>query len=57
MGIYSKSYEDYTIVEGYKGIQELFVAISCSDSIEVPTISKYSYDEIYEAVISLKSKV
>lgn len=48
MGIYSKSYEDYTIVEGYKGIQELFVAISCSDSIEVPTISKYSYDEIHD---------
>lgn len=44
MGVYAKSNDDYTISQGYKAIQELYVFMNCGDSVEVPTIAKYSYD-------------
>lgn len=50
MGIYSKSDNDYTIVEGYKAVQELYVAINYGETVEVPTISKYSHEEIHDTL-------
>lgn len=48
MGIYSKSNPDYSIYQGYKAIQELTVVINYGDSVEVPTITKYSHDDIHD---------
>lgn len=48
MGIYAKSGEDYSILEGYKAIQELTVAINYGETVEVPTISKYSHDDFHD---------
>ena len=47
-GIYSLSAPDYTIAQGYKAIQELYVAINYGDVVEVPTINKYSHEEIHD---------
>lgn len=47
LGIYMKSDSDYSILQGYKGIQELYVAINCGDSVKVPTVTKYKTDEKY----------
>lgn len=46
--IYAQSEDDYQIVEGYKSVQELFVAINTSESVEVPTIGKFTHDEQYD---------
>lgn len=48
LGIYSMSNDDYGISQGYKAIQELYAFISLGDSVEVPTISKYSHEEIHD---------
>ena len=48
MGIYSKGEDDYTLVEQYKAVQELFVALNCGDSVDVLTISKYSHEDIHD---------
>lgn len=46
MGIYAKSDYDYTILEQYKAIQELYVAVNYGEkTVEVPTIPTYTYDE------------
>ena len=46
MGIYAKSLDDYSIIEQYKAIQELFVAINCGEeNVEVRKVPKYYYDE------------
>jgi len=46
MGIYAKSDYDYTIVEQYKAIQELYVAVNYGEkTVVVPTIPTYTYDE------------
>lgn len=50
MGITSIAEPDYTIAEGYKAIQELTVVMNYGDSVEVPTISKYSHEEIHDAL-------
>lgn len=48
LGIHSKAKADYSIVAGYKAMQELFVALNCGDSVEVPLISKYSHEDIHD---------
>ncbi|MBO4940278.1 MAG: hypothetical protein J6D30_04585 [Clostridia bacterium] len=48
LGIYAKSNDDYNILSGYKGIQELFVAINQGEIVEVPSIAKYSHEEIHD---------
>lgn len=45
LGIYAQSNDDYQIVQGYKAIQELYVAVDTSESVSVPTISKFSHGE------------
>ena len=46
MGLYAKSKDDYSIVEQYKAIQELFVAVNAGeDNVEVRKVPKYYYDE------------
>lgn len=45
VGIYSKSEPDFTISQGYKAIQELFVAVNHNSTVEVPSISTYSHEE------------
>ena len=51
VGIYSKSQPDYTIAVGYKAIQHLTVSFDCGeDSVVVPTIEKYSHDDIHDAL-------
>lgn len=48
MGIYSKSEPDYSLVDGYKGIQELIVTINLGEFVNVPTISKYDHEDIHD---------
>ena len=48
LGINSVAEADYTIVEGYKAVQTLVAAIMCGDSVKVPTISKYSHEDIHD---------
>lgn len=48
LGIHSKATADYTIVAGYKAMQELFAAINYGDTVKVPTISKYSHEDIHD---------
>ena len=52
VGIYAQSKDDYQIVEGYRGIQSLYLAINTSESVEVPTIGKFRHDEKYDALYS-----
>ena len=48
LGIHSKAQADYSIVPGYKAMQELFVTFNCGDIVEVPTIAKYSHEDIHD---------
>ena len=48
LGIHSKANADYSIVPGYKAMQELFVVLNYGDIVEVPTISKYSHEDIHD---------
>ena len=48
LGIHSKANADYSIVAGYKAMQELFVTINYGDYVEVPTISKYSHNDMHD---------
>ena len=46
MGIYAISQDDYTIVEQYKAVQELIVAINYGEeNVEVTKIPKFVFDE------------
>ena len=46
LGIYAKSEDDYSIVEQYKAIQELIVAVNYGeDNVHVNKIPKFTYDE------------
>lgn len=48
LGIYAKSDDDYTITAGYRGIQELTVAVNYGDTVDVPSINKYTHDPIHD---------
>lgn len=48
VGIYAKSKDDYQISEGFKAIQELYLAVDASDNVQVPTISKFTHEEEYD---------
>lgn len=50
LGIYAKSNADYNILSGYKGIQELFVAINIGDIVKVPAISKYTHESVHDGL-------
>ncbi len=50
VGIYARSKDDYQISEGSKAIQELYLAVDTSDSVEVPVISKFTHDAEYDAL-------
>ena len=45
LGLYAKSEMDYALMNGYKAVQEMFVAINTGDSVEVPSVNKYETDE------------
>ncbi len=45
VGLYVKSGADYSISSQYEAYQELFVAISYGNSVEVPTITAFNFDE------------
>ncbi len=46
MGVYAKSQDDYSIVEQYKAIQELFVAVNYGEeNVDVKKVPKFYYDE------------
>lgn len=48
MGIRSKGEDSLKLVQGYRAEQELNVVINTSDSVQVPTISKYQHDPIHD---------
>lgn len=48
VGIYALSGDHYEILEGYRAVQELFVAVGIGETVEVPTIAKYSHNEIHD---------
>lgn len=52
VGIYAQSKDDYQIVEGYRGIQSLYLAINTSQSVQVPKVGKFHHDEKYDALYS-----
>lgn len=45
VGLYVKSGSDFSITSAYECVLELFVAVSNGDSVEVPTITTFKYDE------------
>ena len=46
MGVYAKSQDDYSIVEQYKAVQELFVAVNYGEeNVDVRKVPKFYYDE------------
>lgn len=59
IGVYSISEVTYTLVTNYSAVQELFVAIDSGDTVEVPTIGKYSHEDIHDdlavAIENMKS--
>ena len=56
LGIHSSADPDYSIAAGYKAMQQLFVTINFGDIVEVPTISKYSHDDIHDELeIAIKN--
>lgn len=48
IGIYAESDSDYTILEGYRAVQELTVLINCGDTVDVKTIGKYTHDPLHD---------
>ena len=48
IGVYAISDITYTLVTNYSAIQELFVAIDSSESVDVPKIGKYSHEDIHD---------
>jgi len=50
LGIYAKSLDDYGILENYRAVQELIVAINYADTVVVPSISKYTHDDIHDVL-------
>lgn len=48
LGIYSKSKDDYSLVENYKAVMEMIVAIDTSENVTIPTISKYTHEPIHD---------
>lgn len=48
LGIYAKSDDDYTISAGYRGIQELIVAVNYGETVDVPSINKYAHDPVHD---------
>lgn len=51
VGIYAKSEPDYTIAVGYKAIQHLYATFICGEEfVEVPTIEKYSHEDIHDGL-------
>lgn len=61
-GIRAVSGDDYTVVTGYRSIQELVVYVSVEDEqtvIEVPTINKYSHEDkhdlLNQAIANMKA--
>lgn len=61
IGIFSQSEDDYGIVSGYRGEQELTVAINYGQTVEVPTVTRYQTDEngkhekLSEAIANMQS--
>ncbi len=45
MGITARSNPDETLLQGYTCYEELFVAVNIKDTVDVPTIPTYEYDE------------
>ncbi len=46
MGFYARSGYDYTLVDGYKSVYNLLAVMNMGDeTIDVPEVTKYSYDE------------
>lgn len=48
LGIYAKSKDDYGVAAGYRAIQELVVAVSSSETVKVPTIAKFSHEDVHD---------
>lgn len=48
VGIYALSGDHYEILEGYRAVQELFVAVGIGETVDVPTITKYSHEDIHD---------
>lgn len=52
VGIYAQSKDDYQISEGFKAIQELYLAVDTSDNVQVPTISKFTHEAEYDELFN-----
>ncbi len=48
MGIYSQSEDDFSLATGYYGVQNLYVAVDTNQNVQVPTISKYTHEDIHD---------
>ena len=47
-GIYAKSGDDYAVAQGYRSVQELYVLATVDDNLVVPSITKYTHDELHD---------
>lgn len=50
MGIYAVAQDDYTLVSGYRAVQELTVALNMGDAVDVKTVNKFVHDDIHDAL-------
>ena len=48
LGFYVKSSPDYTIVQQYESIQELFVAVGYGETVKVPKINTYPHQDFHD---------
>ena len=66
IGFYAESEEDYTLAQGYMGIQKLYAFVNGygADSVEVPKITKFKHiqeegkaghDELQEAIDNMRA--
>ena len=47
-GIYAKSADDYSVLAGYRCVQELMAVVFADEEMEIPSIGKFSHEDIHD---------
>lgn len=59
LGIYMTSDDDYSIVDGYRGVQELICCINTGSTVDVKTISKFDstpeHEDLRQAIANMQA--
>lgn len=48
IGVYSEAEPDYTVVQGFKAVQELYTVINYGETVKTPTIAMYGHHEVHD---------